>query len=386
VAFWHQRSRKWVDSRLCTASQLHCRSPADCLVFIIQIASCCRRPQASDFWLPDRPSAELGCVPLSPVPAIARRTDFPFRNFALPARSIIIAARAILPVALIALLAGTTVLCALLAGTIGGFVGAAKGIGRLLYYLPGFFMGLPIVWHWLFVKRPAMTRTIFHSRRTCATRGADGVHIGDAFMRRPVLLIRGDAAHCKARGQNRAAACARPAPALRPRRRPSARVRFVSALPRRGRDPTVPQLAAPQLAAPPHHGAPTRRPEATSSVTPTGEANHTGDHICRCRSCLRERAEEHLCRRFAHARNSKPSCGETRMSGNHRALHSQTPLAQRSQDRRSAPPHDGTASAIPRATTRRWRACCRGSWAVPPAAMAAFDESCRCCGTAWTPS
>src|SRR5580704_19426558 len=47
-----------------------------------------RRPQASDFWSPDRPSAELGCVPLSPVPAIARRTDFPFRNFALPARSI----------------------------------------------------------------------------------------------------------------------------------------------------------------------------------------------------------------------------------------------------------------------------------------------------------
>jgi hypothetical protein len=40
----------------------------------------------------------------------------------------------------------------------------------------------------------------FHSRRTCATRGAHGVHIGDAFMRRPALLIRGDAAHCKARG------------------------------------------------------------------------------------------------------------------------------------------------------------------------------------------
>jgi hypothetical protein len=47
------------------------------------------------------------------------------------------------------------VISAGLAGTIGGFVGAAKAIGRLLYYLPGFFMGLPIVSHWLFVKHPA---------------------------------------------------------------------------------------------------------------------------------------------------------------------------------------------------------------------------------------
>jgi hypothetical protein len=47
------------------------------------------------------------------------------------------------------------VIAAGLAGTIGGFVGAAKGIGRLLYYLPGFFMGLPVVSHWLFVKHPA---------------------------------------------------------------------------------------------------------------------------------------------------------------------------------------------------------------------------------------
>jgi hypothetical protein len=46
------------------------------------------------------------------------------------------------------------VIAAGLAGMIGGFVGAAKGIGRLLYYLPGFFMGLPIVLHWLFVKHP----------------------------------------------------------------------------------------------------------------------------------------------------------------------------------------------------------------------------------------
>jgi hypothetical protein len=47
------------------------------------------------------------------------------------------------------------VIAAGLAGTIGGFVGAAKGIGRLLYYLPGFFMGLPIVSRWLFAKHPA---------------------------------------------------------------------------------------------------------------------------------------------------------------------------------------------------------------------------------------
>jgi hypothetical protein len=52
-----------------------------------------------------------------------------------------------LPLALIVIAAG-------LAGVIGGFVGAAKGIGRLLYYLPGFLVGLPIVFHWLFVKHP----------------------------------------------------------------------------------------------------------------------------------------------------------------------------------------------------------------------------------------
>jgi hypothetical protein len=52
-----------------------------------------------------------------------------------------------LPLTLLVIAAG-------LAGMIAGFVGAAKGIGRLLYYLPGFFMGLPIVLHWLFVKHP----------------------------------------------------------------------------------------------------------------------------------------------------------------------------------------------------------------------------------------
>jgi NAD(P)-dependent dehydrogenase (short-subunit alcohol dehydrogenase family) len=48
---------------------------------------------------------------------------------------------------------------------------------------------------------------------------------------------------------------------------------------------------SPQMAARPfpHHGAPKRCPAATPSVTPTRKANHesTGDHICRCRSCLR---------------------------------------------------------------------------------------------------
>jgi hypothetical protein len=34
--------------------------------------------------------------------------------------------------------------------------------------------------------------------------------------------------------------------------------------------------------------------------------------------------------------------------------------------RRSAAPHDGTASTTPRATARRWRARCRGSWAARP--------------------
>jgi len=53
-----------------------------------------------------------------------------------------------IPLALFVIAAG-------LAGMIGGFVGAAVGIGRVLYYLPGFFMGLPIILHWMFVKHPA---------------------------------------------------------------------------------------------------------------------------------------------------------------------------------------------------------------------------------------
>jgi hypothetical protein len=38
---------------------------------------------------------------------------------------------------------------------IGGFLGGAVAIGALLYYLPGFVMGLPIVFNWFFVKHAA---------------------------------------------------------------------------------------------------------------------------------------------------------------------------------------------------------------------------------------
>jgi hypothetical protein len=53
-----------------------------------------------------------------------------------------------LPLALLVMAAGLTIM-------VGGFGGAVYGIGWTLYYLPGFLMGLPIVFNWFFVKHPA---------------------------------------------------------------------------------------------------------------------------------------------------------------------------------------------------------------------------------------
>jgi hypothetical protein len=52
------------------------------------------------------------------------------------------------------------------------------------------------------------------------------------------------------------------------------------------------------------------------------------------------------------------------------------PACDRATGRRSAPPDDGTANTTPRATARRWRACCRGSSAARPG----IEVVCSCRG------
>jgi hypothetical protein len=47
------------------------------------------------------------------------------------------------------------VIAAFLIMTIGGFLAAPIAIACVLYYFPGFFMGLPIVFNWFFVKHAA---------------------------------------------------------------------------------------------------------------------------------------------------------------------------------------------------------------------------------------